>query len=514
MNFRFVDLFCGGGGYITGAVDALNAAGVKYEGRCFNHWNIAVRTIMANYPSLVPDFDRACAPVESVLPDEVFDVDPRRIDVLWASPSCTHHSVAKGGQPKSNQLRCQPEFLLPYLRLTKCRRMFVENVAELKKWGPILDEDLWWKGKLYKAGQPDPRKRGLFFELWLKEIKASGYHVDYQMLNAADYGAATSRRRLIIQAVRKSTGDKIVWPNATHCKTRNLFNLLPWKPAADIIDWTIPGESIFSRKEPLCPNTIRRIAAGIRKFWGEWAEPFLIVLNGTKDYQFNSSAIPLSRPLPVITAQGGHLALVRPIWLDMSHTKNDEPISGLVDNPLNTICCSHGTHAIVTPFITRYNGGENRNHSTFSPLPVIDCSNRFSVIEPLIIPQQSAGTLKPTGEWPLPTIATPGAIGIVKPFLTQYYGTSGPIGIEAPCPTIPTKDKFGLVQGQLLILPDGRQYKLDITYRMLTTRELADATGFPHDYQFAGTDTDAKKQIGNAVPPPLAEALYKAVLAA
>ena len=477
MNFRFVDLFCGGGGSITGAVDALNAAGVKYEGRCFNHWNIAVRTIMANYPSLVPDFDRACAPVESVLPDEVFDVDPRRIDVLWASPSCTHHSVAKGGQPKSNQLRCQPEFLLPYLRLTKCRRMFVENVAELKKWGPILDEDLWWKGKLYKAGQPDPRKRGLFFELWLKEIKASGYHVDYQMLNAADYGATTSRRRLIIQAVRKSTGDKIVWPNATHCKTRNLFNLLPWKPAADIIDWTIPGESIFSRKEPLCPNTIRRISAGIRKFWGEWAEPFLIVLNGTKDYQFNSSAIPLSRPLPVITAQGGHLAL-------------------------------------VTPFITRYNGGENRNHGTDSPLPVIDCSNRFSVIEPLIIPQQSAGTAKPTGEWPLPTIATAGAIGIVKPFLTQYYGTSGPIGIEAPCPTIPTKDKFGLVQGQLLILPDGRQYKLDITYRMLTARELADATGFPHDYQFAGTDTDAKKQIGNAVPPPLAEALYKAVLAA
>ncbi len=477
MNFRFVDLFCGGGGSITGAVDALNAAGVKYEGRCFNHWNIAVRTIMANYPSLVPDFDRACAPVESVLPDEVFDVDPRRIDVLWASPSCTHHSVAKGGQPKSNQLRCQPEFLLPYLRLTKCRRMFVENVAELKKWGPILDEDLWWKGKLYKAGQPDPRKRGLFFELWLKEIKASGYHVDYQMLNAADYGAATSRRRLIIQAVRKSTGDKIVWPNATHCKTRNLFNLLPWKPAADIIDWTIPGESIFSRKEPLCPNTIRRIAAGIRKFWGEWAEPFLIVLRGTDKSHLDSSAIPLSRPLPAITTSGDHIAL-------------------------------------ITPFITRYNGGDNRNHSTESPLPVIDCSNRFSVIEPLIIPQQSAGTLKPTGEWPLPTIATAGAIGIVKPFLTQYYGTSGPIGIESPCPTIPTKDKFGLVQGQLLILPDGRQYKLDITYRMLTARELADATGFPHDYQFAGTDTDTKKQIGNAVPPPLAEALYKAVLAA
>ena len=109
MNFRFVDLFCGGGGSVTGAVDALNAAGVKYEGRCFNHWNIAVQTIMANHPELVPDFDRACAPVESVLPDEIFASDPTRLDVLWASPSCTHHSVAAGGKPRSNHRHQSPE---------------------------------------------------------------------------------------------------------------------------------------------------------------------------------------------------------------------------------------------------------------------------------------------------------------------------------------------------------------------------------------------------------------------
>lgn len=545
MQFRFVDLFCGGGGSVSGAIDALNAAGVKYEGRCFNHWNIAVKTIQANHPEMVPDFDRACAPVESVLPDEIFASDPMRLDVLWASPSCTHHSVAAGGKPRSNQLRCQPEYRLPYLRLTQCRRMFVENVPELLSWGPLLDDDIVWEGKRYKAGQADPRKKGLFFNLWLKEIKASGYKVDYLIMNAANYGAATSRRRLIIQAVRKSTGDKIVWPEPTHSKRPGLFGEQPWRSAASIIDWSIPGQSIFDRAHPLCANTLRRIEAGIKKYWGAWAEPFLVSLRGTQDAQLEASAISLKKPLPTITTGRGHLMLVR-------------------------------------PFLTRYNGGENRNSSADQPLPVIDTANRYAVVEPMIvpykysnkakgvgqpldalttinnfslvqplfIPQHECGTVKPTDQ-PLSTIATSGAIGLVSPvvmdmshpgdaadaarchgsdpmgtitcrnnwgvampFMTEYYTNGRPIGVDQPIPTISTKDRFGVVQGRILTLPDGRRYQLDITHRMLTTRELADATGFSHDYVFSGTDTDAKKQIGNAVPPPLARALYLAALSA
>ena len=466
-DFRFVDLFCGGGGSITGAINALHAADMRYEGRGFNHWELAVRTIQTNHPEIVPDFERACAPIESVLPDEIFATEPTRIDVVWASPSCTQHSRARGGIPKSNQLRCQPEFLLPYLRLTKCRRMFVENVTELQKWGPVLDEDLLWKGKMYKAGTPDPRKIGAFFNLWYKEIKESGYKVDMCVMNAADYGAATSRERLIIQAVRKSSGDKIIWPEPTHLQDPGLFvgQYKPWRSAAEIIDWSIQGESIFDRAKPLCENTLKRIEAGIRKYWGAWAEPFLIALRGNGDGQ-----IALSHPLP---------------------------------NQMN-----------IMPFLIRYNGGEDRNHGTDAPLPVIDCSNRYGVIQPLFLPQQSAGTAKPTSE-PMPTIATSGAIGLVQPFLLKYYGNErGADDIHAPLDTITTKDRFGLVQGRILTLPDGRQFKLDITHRMLTASELARATSFPDGYIFCGGDTAAKKQIGNAVPPKLAEALYRAILAA
>lgn len=485
MNkFRFVDLFCGGGGSITGAINALRAAGESYEGRGFNHWETAIKTIQANHPEIVPDFNRACAPIESILPDEIFQDDPTRIDVLWASPSCTHHSAAAGGKPRSNQLRSQPEYLLPYLRLTRCRRMFVENVKELRNWGPILEEDIKHKGKLYRAGSADPRKKGVFFNLWYREIKASGYNVEMEVLNAADYGAATSRERLIVQAVRKSSGEKIYWPEPTHEKEPEirLFENMaqPWRSAAEIIDWSIPGESIFDRKKPLCANTLRRIEAGIRKYWGAWAEPFLIVLRGTSKHAINSTAIPLSAPLPTLTADGEHVALIRPF-----------------------LCRNN----------TERNGQSARIHEIDKPIPVIDTGNRYSVIQPLFIPQHGGGTVKPVMN-PLSTVATTGSIGVVEPFIVEYYGQGGAVPLNIPLHTVTTKDRFGIVEGRTLMLPDDRCFRLDITYRMLTARELAAATSFPENYVFCGGDTAAKKQIGNAVPPVLAEALYRAVLAA
>ena len=511
---RFIDLFCGGGGSVTGAINVFQSAGMAYEGRGFNHWDTAVRTLAANHPEIVPDFGRACTPVEGIVPNEIFDCDPERLDYLWASPSCTHHSVAAGGQPRSNQLRSQPEHLLPFLRLTKCRRMYVENVPELLSWGPLLDADTTFRGVRYRAGQPDPRHRGAFFNLWIREIQASGYRVEWQILNSADYGAHTSRERLIVQAVRKSSGERIVWPEPTHTREpAALFRDLPaWRPASEIIDWSIPGKSIVDRERPLCDNPLRRIEAGVRKYWGAWAEPFLIVLRGTKENQIPFTAVPLTRPLPTITAAGmGNIALVRPLWLDLSHTRNGG-VSGSTDSPLNTITCTHGTHAVVAPFLTRYNGGEERNHGVEMPIPVIDTRNRYGLVEPLFVPQQSAGVVR---GGVLPTIATAGAIGMVEPLIVKYFGNgSGAKCADVPLDTITTKDHFGLVQGRVLTLPDGRQYKLDITHRMLTMRELADATGFPHGYQFCGGDTAAKKQIGNAVPPALAEALYRAALAA
>ncbi len=457
------DLFCGGGGTSTGMINAFRRAGIRDKDIHLigvNHWNIAIETNKLNHP-----FEKLyCSTVENVKPREA--VPSGHLNFLWASPECTNHSRAKGGRPRDKQSRATAWDILKWVQELYIDRIYIENVTEFLEWGP-----------LDRTGRPIKKKKGNTFRAFVSALESFGYRVAWQIMNAADFGAPTDRKRLIIQAVRGR--GKIIWPEPTHSRTPGLFGEKRWRSAAEIIDWSIPGKSIFGRKKPLCENTMRRIEAGIRKYWGAWAEPFLIVLHGTAKSQIEASAIPLSAPLPTITTSGKHVALISPIWLDQSHTKTGG-VSGRISDPLNTICCSHGTHSLVTP---------------------------------LFIPQQSAGSVKPT-ENPLPTIATGGAIGLLQPFMFEYYGNGRILSVDDPVPVIPTHDKFGLIQGRILTLPDGRKFKLDITHRMLTSKELAAATGFPDGYIFAGTDTDAKKQIGNAVSPNLSEALIYSALSA
>ncbi|MBO4304639.1 MAG: DNA cytosine methyltransferase [Lentisphaeria bacterium] len=496
------DLFCGGGGTSTGMINAFRRAGIEDKDIHLigvNHWNIAIETNKINHP-----FEKLyCSTVENVKPREA--VPSGRLNFLWASPECTNHSRAKGGRPLDKQSRATAWDILKWVQELYIDRIYIENVEEFLEWGP-----------LDRKGRPIKSKKGNTFRAFVSALESFGYRIGWQIMNAADFGAPTDRKRLIIQAVRGR--GKIIWPDPTHAREPGIFGEKPWRAAAEIIDWSIPGKSIFGRKKPLCPNTLRRIEAGIRKYWGQWAEPFLIVLRGTGEKQIDASAIPLSAPVPTITTTGKHVALITPIWLDQSHTKTGG-VSGRITDPLNTICCSHGTHSVVTPVImdmshpgdhadaARCRGGSD-------PMGTITCRNNWGVAMPLFIPQQSSGTVKPTEKNPLPTIATGGAIGLLQPFMFEYYGNGRVLPVDQPIPVIPTHDRFGLIQGRILTLPDGRKFKLDITHRMLTSRELAAATGFPSDYKFAGTDTDTKKQIGNAVSPNLSEALIYSALSA
>ena len=420
-KFRFIDLFCGAGGATCGLLQALKNAGVEYEGFVVNHWNVAIQTHVYNHPEVTAK----CAAVEDVTPNEIFPTDPKRINLLWASPTCTHFSSALGGAPRSSQLRSQPEYILPYLRLTNVERAYIENVPEFMSWGPLLDAPITYQGKQYAAERPDPRYKGTFFNDWIRSIEVSGYNVDWQILNAADFGAPTSRRRLIVQMVRKNTGQKITWPEPTHAHVdgTSLLFAKPWIPAEQILQLDNPGASLIDREKPLSAKTMDRIKAGIRKFWGEWATAFICALEGGE--------------------------------------------------------CEVRLDKLPKPFLTRFNGGENRNHSVNEPLPVIDTSNRY---------------------------------GLVSPFLVKYYGTGANVQpVSETLGTITTHDRFGLVQGRALTVGQER-YRLDVLFRMLLTSELAAAMSFPTSYHFCGTQTDVKRQIGNAVCPRLAQALLAAVL--
>lgn len=467
------DLFCGGGGTSTGMIRAFRRAGVEFQLIGVNHWNIAIETNKKNHP-----FEKLyCSTVQNVKPREV--VPSGRLNFLWASPECTNHSRAKGGRPRDEQSRATAWDILKWAQELYIDRIYIENVVEFMDWGPIDAK-----------GHPMESKKGETFRAFVVALESLGYRVDWRTMNAADYGAPTSRTRLIVQAVRGR--GNIVWPQPTHAKEPGLFNEKPWRSAREIIDWSIPGKSIFARKKPLSENTLRRIESGIKKYWGEWAEPFIAVLRGGK-------LVP-----------------------------------------------SCGIHAgKMEPFIVRYNGGDGRHHSINEPLPVLDCSNRYGLVDPLFIPQQSAGTVKPVSN-PLPTVATTGAISIIEPFILSQKFSNAPVDCRKPLPTITTvnsfsivepfmvkfygnergaeslcgpidtittKDRFGLVRG-CLVEVNGARYILDIRFRMLQPHELAKGMGFPDGYEFAGNKSEQVKQIGNAVCPNLSEALIFSALSA
>ena len=113
-------------------------------------------------------------------------------------------------------------------------------------------------------------------------------------------------------------------------------------------------------------------------------------------------------------------------------------------------------------------------------------------------------------ESPVPTITGKPGLYLVEPYLIEYYGNGNARTIEEPIPTIPTHDRFALIQPGFMI--DGREYRLEILYRMLKPRELASAMGFPPEYQFMGNQQDQVKQIGNAVAVNMAKSLISSLI--
>ena len=480
-TFNVVDMFCGAGGESTGIIQAAEERDMKINLLAINHWERAMETHAANHPGA----NHLCESVERIDPTQA--VRGGKLDLLWASPECTHHSVARGGRPRSDQSRASAWLILKWLSELYISRVIIENVPEFISWGP-----------LDKSGRPIQNQKGKTFKAFIFALQSQGYTVDWRILTAADYGDPTTRRRLFIQAVKGKK--KIMWPQITHMDgdSNNLMGYQPWIPARNIIDWSVPGTSIFDRKRPLAPATIRRIAAGIEKYWGKYAEPFLVVLYGTGVVR------SLDKPLPTVTISGKHHALVEPFLLGQQSCATARP----VDQPVPTVATA-GAISIIQPFITRYHGekieGENRNHKIDRPIPTIDTSNRYGLVEPLITEYYGNGGVKPISE-PLGTITTKDRFALLEPFMVQCAHGGGEarrtFSIKEPVPTLTCSNENAIVHN----------VGLDIRFRMLKNHELKKAQGFPEDYILTGNTTEQTKQIGNAVPVNTAKALALAAM--
>lgn len=355
---RAADLFCGAGGTSTGLRAAADAAGVRLDLTAVNHWPIAVETHAANHP----DARHVCESLDSVDPRKVVG---GRLDILWASPECTHHSRARGGKPINDQSRATAWCVVRWADALRPRWIGVENVQEFAEWAP-----------LGSAGKPLKSKRGEVFTAWVNALRALGYTVEWRTLCAADYGAATTRTRLYVLA-RFDGGRKrgpIDWPAETHAPADAMPSLFgprqPWRAAREIIDWNIPGRSIFQREKPLAENTLRRIAEGARRFWGVDLQPFMLSM------AFDGPTLSVQRPVPTLTAQH-RLALIQPFVLGQHGGSVARPVT----EPIPTLARGCAT-ALIEPFVLSFYGGSTVLTSTREPLRTVTTKDRHGLVQP------------------------------------------------------------------------------------------------------------------------------------
>ena len=329
------DSFAGGGGASTGIRMAL--------GRCpdiaVNHDGDALAMHEVNHPHTLH------------IREDVWAVDPmasighRQVGLLWASPDCKHFSKAKGGKPVSKKIRGLAWVVCKWAAKVKPRVIIMENVEEFRTWGPLIQIDGEW--------HPDPARKGETFDRFTARLKRHGYVIEHRELRACDYGAPTIRKRLFLIARRDRL--PIVWPAPTHGNPKSLAvqrgKLLPWRTAAECIDWTIPCPSIFERKKPLAEATLRRIARGVMRYVVNADTPFIVPI---ANYGSGLRVNGIDDPLTTITAnpKGGAHAVVVPTLVGVGARAGQSRPRGL-DEPTATIVSKADT-AIVTACLTKF----------------------------------------------------------------------------------------------------------------------------------------------------------------
>lgn len=518
-----LDSFAGGGGASTGIFLALG----RHPDVAINHSAEAVALHAANHPTT----KHHCQSVWQVDPADIARHGP--IGLAWFSPDCKHFSRAKGGTPLEKRIRDLAWIVVAYARLpirTRPRIICLENVPEFQTWTNLDSE-----------GQPDKKTLGSEFRRWVGELRRLGYAVEWRELRACDYGSPTIRKRLFL--VARNDGEPIVWPDPTHGAPDSADVLagllLPWRTAADIIDFSIPCPSIFLSPEeakalgvrrPLQDATLRRIAQGLRRYVLDSPRPFIVPLTHRGDDRCHDSLEPLRT---ITTAKRGELALVSPYCVNPNHTAPDyTPFRGFGPrSPVGTLTASPGI-AVSMPHLTRFHG-RSVGSSLDGPVPTIETHLTDGIVLPWMA-QHNTGVVGHSMHEPVSTILGKGCTQMLAAaWLSQMHGTNTGNGGDPrqPLGTILAQgNHHAAVQALLertakpgqhhdaVVAIDGQEWAVaDIGMRMLTPRELYNAQGFPPDYLidvlFEGKRLSKASQVrmcGNSVCPDVAAALVRA----
>ncbi len=497
-----------------------------------NHDKNAILSHDANIPDALHFIEDIrtleLSPINTIV-ERIRELYPDSMIMLHASLECTNFSKAKGGQPRDADSRTLAEHLFRYIDVIDPDYIQIENVEEFMSWGD-MDE----------KGKPISMDKGRLYQKWVRNVKKYGYNFEHRILNAADFGAYTTRKRFFGIFAKKSL--PIVFPEPTHCKggRQDMFSRLEkWKSVKDVLDFSDEGTTIFMEK-PLAEKTLERIYAGLIKFVAGGKDAFLSRYNTVRPQDTCKS---VDEPCGVLTTEN-RFAKVQVSFLSKQFSGHPESKNVSVEEPAGAITCKDH-HVFVSAYY-----GNGHNHSVNEPSATVTTKDRLSLVTPRFIaneysgggqhtsidnicpailtnPKQKLITCKP---WIMNTSFSNIGSNIEEPaqtitanrkwhYLMNPQFNSAGSSVDNPCFTLIARmDKMppylvATESGQIAIeiydndSPMTVKIKefmalygiVDIKMRMLRIPELKRIMGFPEDYVLVGTQADQKKFIGNAV---------------
>lgn len=474
-----VDFFCGGGGAGTGLEMGLGRAVTVAK----NHSPAAISMHTVNHPGA------------RHFTTDVFDGDPdeecqgKPVGWFHMSPDCTHHSQAAGGQPRKREIRNLSWIGLKWAGKKQPRVISLENVKQILQWGPLIAKRCKTTGRVVKLGGvvaapgevvpigqqflvPDPKRRGTTWRRFVALLEGMGYAVEWRVIKACDFGAPTSRERLFM--IARCDGEPIVWPEPTHAK-KPIKGQKPWRTAAECIDFSDLGKSIFGRKKDLAPATLRRVAKGMKKFVIDNPSPFIVPIANWSGEAVQSAHEPLRtvtsypkggafsvvspviapamhqgsdrindplEPLPTVTcANRGELTLISPTLIQTGYGEREgqQPRVPGLHQPLGTVVAGGVKHALATAFMAQMNGGFNTTDAKGMDEPMTTVTNTGSqqqLVAANLVHLRGNCDARDVND-PLHTISAGGTHhGLASAFMERAFGASIGQDLDDPAPTI------------------------------------------------------------------------------
>jgi len=435
-----VDNFAGGGGASTG----IELASGRPVTIAINHDPDAILMHRTNHPYTMH------------LQASVWDVDPeevcagRPVGLAWFSPDCKHFSKAKGSALVDKNIRGLAWIVLRWAGTVRPRVIMLENVEEFQTWGPV------------RKGKPVKKKAGQTFQKFIQQLTDLGYVVEYREIIAADFGAPTTRKRFVL--VARCDGKPIVWPERTHAPRDSeevkSGKLLPWKPAADIIDWSLPAYSIFASKQeikekfgvnaqrPLAKNTLRRVIRGVDKFTIKSGDPFLIECNHGGDGHIRSTREPVN----TLTAKytGG---IAQPVMAPFTFSNTGGSVGSPASEPVHTIRTAGG-QILAAANLIQYHTEQTekvRGQSMKDTIMTVDSSNRYGLVtaQLMSIGQTGGGDRIRDVRDPAPTTVSKQEACLISGQLVEYYGNGNPLDAKNPLHTVTAHDREAVVSAHM-----------------------------------------------------------------